>query len=530
MTTSQITYVSAGHCLIVGDVEQALVVAEQLPGIQCTVVSVHPALNTIDKQLIDDSGMAVFTVASLALSGYLGAYEAVAAAGSAELSLGVSIALDNGRFDLILDLSHKPLMRASLAPFGYFHTPDAVSLAAAVSELPNLVGEFEKPRYFAYNASICAHSRSQLPGCQRCLEVCVTGAIDSLGDGIKVDPFLCQGCGSCATVCPTGAMTYAYPNPADAIERTRQMLQKTETHPRVLLLHSENNQAVVDAANLPENFLALLVEEVSAFGIDYWTAMLTSGFSQIVLLSDAAADDLNRQALAGQQALLHQLLQGLGVDEPAVKLVDSTWLADREHLKVDSTALSALTAAPFVTHGDKRQTLRMALDVLSGQLKPEDSVVTLDKGAPFGRIHINQKACTLCMACVSTCPAKALLDGQDTPALRMIEANCVQCGLCETACPESAITLEARYVWDSVAARRIDTLHEETPFKCISCQKPFATDRMIETMLDKLGSHWMFSNRKALERLKMCEDCRVMAIFDDHPEGMDVHAKDKPTA
>jgi ferredoxin len=366
------------------------------------------------------------------------------------------------------------------------------------------------------------------------MDVCVTGAIDSHGDGIKVDPFLCQGCGSCATVCPTGAMTYAYPKPVDAIERTRQMMLKATTKPGILLLHTESSQQAVDAAKLPEHFLALLVEEVSAFGIDYWTTMLTGGFSQIVLLTDAADSGSGRQALEDQQALLHQLLQGLGVDEPVVKLIDSQllleWLLDQQYMNAGSNALSSLNAVQFVTHGDKRQTLRMALDVLAEQLDPQEAVVVLNKGAPFGRIHVDQKACTLCMACVSTCPAKALLDGQDTPALRMIEANCVQCGLCEKACPESAITLEARYVWDSVLARRIDTLHEETPFNCISCQKPFATTRMIETMRDKLGGHWMFNNRQALKRLEMCENCRVMAIFEDNPKGMDVHARDKPPA
>jgi len=93
----------------------------------------------------------------------------------------------------------------------------------------------------------------------------------------------------------------------------------------------------------------------------------------------------------------------------------------------------------------------------------------------------------------------------------MIEANCVQCGLCEKACPESAISLESRYLWDSI--------------ECISCHKPFATRKMIETMLGKLGDHWMFKDEKALKRLKMCEDCRVKSIFKDNPDGLDVHDK-----
>jgi len=39
------------------------------------------------------------------------------------------------------------------------------------------VGEFEKPRFFVYREKICAHARSGIEGCNRCLEVCSTGAI-----------------------------------------------------------------------------------------------------------------------------------------------------------------------------------------------------------------------------------------------------------------------------------------------------------------------------------------------------------------
>ena len=63
----------------------------------------------------------------------------------------------------------------------------------------------------------------------------------------------------------------------------------------------------------------------------------------------------------------------------------------------------------------------------------------LPAGAPFGTAMIDTRACTLCLACVTVCPGKALLDGHDVPQLRFLEANCVQCGLCTRSCPENAI-------------------------------------------------------------------------------------------
>jgi len=150
-------------------------------------------------------------------------------------------------------------------------------------------------------------------------------------------------------------------------------------------------------------------------------------------------------------------------------------------------------------------------------------VTPLPAAAPFGRIAVNTDACTLCMACVSTCPAKALQDGQDTPALKLIESNCVQCGLCAEACPESAISLQPQYLWDSTEARQLETLHDDDPFHCISCHTPFATTAVIASMASRLGGHWMFQDDKAMRRLKMCGDCRVKDIFREDAAGIETH-------
>jgi ferredoxin len=106
----------------------------------------------------------------------------------------------------------------------------------------------------------------------------------------------------------------------------------------------------------------------------------------------------------------------------------------------------------------------------------------------------------------------ALLDGRDKPQLNFIEDLCVQCGMCDKACPEDAVLLKPRYLFDREQARKPRLLNEEPVFHCISCNKPFATQKMIDTMSAKLKDHPMFQGA-AFERLKMCEDCRVKAMF-----------------
>ena len=87
----------------------------------------------------------------------------------------------------------------------------------------------------------------------------------------------------------------------------------------------------------------------------------------------------------------------------------------------------------------------------------------------------------------------------------------MQCGLCVKTCPEQAITLQPRLLL--VPQRKQPrVLNEARPYGCIRCSKPFGTLKAVEAMLGKLAGHAMFQG-EALERLKMCSDCRVIDLY-----------------
>ena len=140
-------------------------------------------------------------------------------------------------------------------------------------------------------------------------------------------------------------------------------------------------------------------------------------------------------------------------------------------------------------------------------------------GAPLGAVNVATEGCTLCLACVGACPTGALLDDETRPWLGFNEEACVQCGLCEATCPESVITLEPRINFTDEARGTVE-LNQEEPFNCIRCGKPFGVQRSIERIADQLaGKHAMFSSGDQIERLMMCEDCRVLVQFEtsDNP-------------
>ncbi len=461
------------------------------------------------------------TVTSLA--GHLGQFSIQLEPPAAAAALQMATGKTEGHFDLVLDLGNAPLLGSEILPPGYYAPADAAELQQALLELPTLVGEFEKPRYFRYNASICAHGRSGITACTRCLDACPTDAIISIGDSIEVDPKLCQGAGSCATVCPTGAISYGYPRLGDTLQRLRTLLKSYRQEggtEAVLLLHdAEDGRRRLEAVapQLPENVLPFEIEELGSAGMDCWLAALAYGASALWLLAVPGLPAAVMKAIAAQLDIARAILEGMGYPADVLQISgpDSEVL---QPLLNSRLPVFAPRPAEFAALDEKRSVIRLAIDHLYEQAPAPRPLVSLPAGAPFGEVEVSAERCTLCMACVSQCPANALSAGDEKPQLKFIEANCVQCGLCCRSCPEDAIAASPRFLYDAVKRNRMRVLNEEEPFCCIRCGKAFATRSMIERITQKMKGHPVFSG-DALARIGMCDDCRVKAIYEDEQAG-----------
>lgn len=448
----------------------------------------------------------------------------------------------NSEFDLIMDLRMDPQMRMSQTPQGYFapgHDPFEQSLVA--NELLGLVGEFEKPKYFVYNEKVCAHGRNGKVGCSACIDVCSTGAISSLfknGQGtVEVNPNLCMGCGACSSVCPSGAMRYNYPSvpyQGKAIKTLAHVFGSESAKLKqsiapTLLLHSlKTGTGVIDAlgrsAHLkPKQFEALPafvlpygIEHIASTGLDLWLGALAYGFGEVVLLLAGDEDPAYRSALEKQSALGNAILAAYGFDA-RIALIQLEAADDLPNVSFAMGKLRQRGALPaicspasFGLSNQKRETIEAVLEHLEKQAKTPIPAggIALPSSSFLGGLNINKDACTLCMSCVGSCPEGALLDNHDEPKLSFIEKQCVQCGICVTTCPEKALSLAPRLETVEQRKQKVE-LNETKPFHCISCGKVFGTSKMVDLMLAKLGSHGAFAGA-ALDRLKMCGDCRVV--------------------
>ncbi|HWE17620.1 MAG TPA: 4Fe-4S binding protein [Hyphomicrobiaceae bacterium] len=429
--------------------------------------------------------------------------------------------------DVILDLTGDPPLFAGVDLRDGYLRADPQHPAAvlkAVLKARDLVGRFEKPRYIAFDAGLCAHARSHIVGCRRCLDLCPAGAIAPAGDHVAIDAEICAGCGQCATACPTGAASYALP-PADALMRTLRALLSTYReaggeHAIVLLHDAEHGAALIDALarhgdGLPAHVLPLAVNEVTQVGLEAIAAAFAFGASGVRLLTRARP----RHDVTGLRqtvALAQPILLGLGFEGDRVATIETD---DPEALGTALGAVAAMPAAPrpatFLPSGRKRDVLRVALRELHRAAPAPVDVVALPGEAPFGAVEIDAGRCTLCLACVSACPTGALSDNPERPTLRFTEDACVQCGLCKTTCPEKVVTLRPQLDFRAATASP-RTLKEEEPFCCMRCGKPFGVKSTIERVTAKLaGQHWMYrGGPDRLDLIKMCDDCRVAVISD----------------
>ncbi|HEY4980510.1 MAG TPA: 4Fe-4S binding protein [Pseudolabrys sp.] len=427
--------------------------------------------------------------------------------------------------DILIDLSGgAPLFPAADLRDGYLRADpgDPAAMLRAVLKARDLTGTFDKPRYITFTEDLCAHSRSKIVGCRRCLDLCPTGAITPAGDHVIIDAQICAGCGQCAAACPTGAAAYALP-PADALLRKLRALlgayREAGGKQAVVMFHDgEHGGELIDALarfgdGLPANVLPVQVNEVTQVGLEAIAASFAYGASALRFLIRAKPRH-DVAGLAKTIALAQPILAAVGFAGARVATIETDDPdALGESLRAIVSMDGAAKPATFSAVGGKRDVVRLALREMHAVAPNPVDVVALPEGAPFGTLEVKVEGCTLCLSCVSACPTGALSDDPERPMLRFAEDACVQCGLCQATCPEKVISLKPQLDFRAATAMsRI--IKQEEPFLCIRCSTPFGVKSTVERVVAKLeGQHWMFKDsKKRLDVIRMCSDCRVSAM------------------
>lgn len=436
-------------------------------------------------------------------SGWMGRFSARMQTRSGPVELTPLSFHEDGHFDWLLDFSATPQARTAVPPLGYYAlaADDFPELKRVLLEIVGRVRTgFVKPRYFSFDAELCAHTRQGVEGCTACLSACAAGAISSEKARVRIEPKLCQGCGACALVCPSGAVRYA--DPAPSVSLTRLLSSVAPWHEAGrdatgLWIATETTMT-----ELPPGWLGYPVAEPASLGLEFWLAALASGCNRVAIAAGGIPLEV-RRGLDEQIAVAQNLLSALG-------LPVSVGLAE------NSAELDALPAMPphppvkLIISDDKRTLLHAALDALIRRTQTPPISIPLATG-PLGEVRIAAAKCTLCAACVRICPSGALLLSSTSLQLHFTEERCVQCGLCASVCPEKVVTLAPRLLTSRTARTTPRRVMAAEPFACAECGVPFASRAMIQRTRTMMLDHPMFQGERS-RLMNLCPDCRQKAL------------------
>ncbi len=512
---------SYGQCLITGPSEIALAAASQL----AESLSVTVLLDTqSDAPLSPDFDIIIGRLKSATgtLSNFkvrLDALQIPTPGGRGETRFSEPKDGAISHCEIILDLSgNTALFSTPDKRDGYLRADPRVpaQVSDAVFKAAQMTGTFEKPLYVAVANHICAHSRAQITGCSNCINACLTGAITPDGDHVTIDPMICAGCGACAALCPSGAITFEAPPTSFLIKRIETLAQTYLAaggkSPRLLVCDETHGAEMIALSarygrGLPSDVIPLEISALTTFGHAEMLAALALGFVAVDLLLSpkTESDPLEHERALAQAIAKTASIRMLDITDPDA-LSDALYGQKTTHKAPD----------PILPIGDRRQITRLAATALNGK---SETPILLPQGAPYGKVNVDQDACTLCLSCVSLCPSGAIMDNPDAPQLKFQEDACLQCGLCTRACPENAITLQPQLNLSDSALSQV-VLNEEAPFACISCGSLFGVKSTIDKIIEKLeGKHPMFAESDSGKLIQMCDKCRVETHY---------HATDNP--
>ncbi len=509
-----VSYESRGNLVIIGPTRIIVDVAEQFTDLNSITL-----VSTESENQAHESARTVYFAKELSVKGFLGAFDIECVVNGEKVNLA-KVTIGATAFDLVLDMKLDSVMTEQVPVPGYYPVGRGYpTLAQVLDELPDLVGTFDKPKYFRLNPDLCAHSSRGVKGCERCVDACPAGALTSEGTAesghhIQINPYLCQGVGTCSTACPTEAISYALPE----AEKTQNFAARLLTNYRkeggetpIIAFCSDRHENfnVMALKTMPDHVIPVVLDEILSVGIDTWFSALVNGAAQVLFIASRRMPETIQRVLTQEVEIAQAFLTQLGLEPERVQVV---YMEALNEMTLIDTPLSIIDGQ---LTGNKRERLMGALDHLAANNIEITEIQTMPSHAPYGTIDCETKDCTLCMGCVAVCPTRALHSDPDSPTLKFIEQDCVQCGLCVNACPEKALSMKVQMNWNQEQRQETQIMHKEDAACCLTCGKPFAPASMIEMLRTKLQGNPHFSDEASINRLYMCEDCRVKDIFVD---------------
>ena len=319
-------------------------------------------------------------------------------------------------------------------------------------------------------------------GCSKCVDACpAPGALRIENDSVIVSSEYCIECGICAGVCPVAAIQM--PNFSEDAYRGLLKAVHGSSAPKKTVVITCNKSSVPQQPWMD-------VEEVRGIGCMGVRQFAMAAGSSIGALLVYCPDGL----CAGKEnpkraANLISLI--VGENGPIVAYLEGS----AGTLQMNQIHESARTH-------DRPLTPAVApwkdyVKSLKSISRPEAHV----KGFGLTQIEVAD-SCTLCYACVESCPHQGALAIREDKLIFGPE-ECTGCGYCEQICPERSITLSEMVGPMNLPAR---TVYRDEMMRCAKCNTPYVSAKMFKKVSETLQSDE--------STLRLCQSCRQKETYD----------------
>lgn len=374
------------------------------------------------------------------------------------------------------------------AKFGRLTNSDIVnakqraSRKSTISRREFLLGSFARPPNLQNVPVVVSNSCEAKFGCSKCVDSCpAPGALRIENDSVIVSSEHCIECGICAGVCPVAAIQM----PMFSEDAYRGLLKAAHdsSAPKKTVVITCNKSSVP-----PQPWMD--VEEVRGIG--------SVGIRQLAMAADSSIG-----------ALLVYCPNGLcaGKENPkrASNLISS--IVDENGPIVAYLEGSAGTFQMNQIHNSAQahdRPLALAGAPWRDYVKSLKSISR--PGAHVRELGLTQMevadSCTLCYACVESCPHQGALAIQEDKLIFGPE-ECTGCGYCEQICPERSITLSEMVGPMNLAAR---TVYRDEMMRCAKCNTPYVSAKMFKKVSETLQS--------GETTLRLCQSCRQKETYE----------------
>lgn len=427
--------------------------------------------------------------------------------------------------------------------------------AGTIASVEHHLGGVEKPKFLDLEMDVCAAGESSQQGCTACTDACPHDAVDRPAvDEVEFDEVACMNCGACTSSCPTGAVQLREPSNRRIAREVEALLDAEQSGSGWLFDREQQGIETPVVAFVCSEHAADALREYgrqSAAGDDLSYAPVlpvrvnctdTVGEAHVMHALAAGADGV---AVVGcgssclhsgpdpKAALVERLNRAttdLGLGDRVEFLAPETG-APHEFVDDLDTFVDGLEASPvpagdyestgvvrdekpnpeYNNHDWALESVRAILDHVS----PERDVIHGLEN--FGRMDVSE-ACNLTPTCSTLCPTDAIRRTDDGD-LQFNHEDCVNCGLCEEGCPETAITmhdgLDLSLLPEHRDGERWSTVYEGEMLECVRCGKPFTSQGSAEKVMDDVG-HLVDGIAPDSDHsiFEYCGECRATLMFE----------------